>query len=317
MRIRITIFLLIGWYAMNAQQQPLLTQFMYGKSTINPAFAGVNDAAEIGMFLREQWLGLKGAPSYQVLSFETPIAYQNSGVGALLQRQSIGVSSQISLQAQYAYHIRFGRQSLLSMGMQAGVENTRINFNDPDIYLYDGLSEDELLVQATSSGNGFIVGAGLYYSDSRNYIGLSVPTLYALVIGDDESLLNYHNRRQVNLMGGHSFTLDKQSELLVQFHSRYVRNFPFNLELNANWIYNENVETGLSYRLASGYQSNLYKSVSATFGFRILKQSFLTLSYDYDFTRLRAVQWGSLEVGARYQFDQKKIVNPGINPRFF
>lgn len=304
-------------YMVNGQQQGMLSQFMYGKSTINPAYVGLEGAAELGAFSRSQWLGFEGAPAYQIFTVDGPVYDQNSGLGLLLQRQTIGISRFTSAQAQYAYQLKFDKDRLLSLGLQAGVENFSFNYNDPDLYVYDGVTEDAALVNASAVGNSFIVGTGIFLRLRNDYFGLSIPTIFAAPFGNVDEEIKTGKRFQISLMAGHEFTIDESKKWIIQAYGRHVSGLPLNLDLNSNFIINNDYELGLSYRLASGFTSNLYKSISFTAGFRLFRQGFFSISYDYDLSKLQAVQWGSLELGARYQFNKKQIINPGINPRFF
>ncbi|MCB0645737.1 MAG: PorP/SprF family type IX secretion system membrane protein [Saprospiraceae bacterium] len=301
----------------NAQQQGMLSQFMYGKSTVNPAYVGLEGAPEIGAFYRSQWLGFDGAPGYQLFTVDGPVYGQNNGLGLLLQRQTIGISRFTSAQAQYAYQLKFDKDRLLSLGLQAGVENFSFNYNDPDLFVYDGVTEDAALVNASAVGNSFIVGTGIYLRLKNDYFGVSAPTIFSTPFGNEGEPFKTGKKFQLSFMAGHEFTIDKNKKWIIQAYGRHVSGLPINLDINNNFIINNDYEFGLSYRLASGFTSNLYKSLSFTAGFRLFEQGFFCISYDYDLSKLQAVQWGSLELGARYQFNKKQIINPGINPRFF
>lgn len=307
--------LVLSIFRVDAQQLGMLTQFMYGKSTINPAFVGIERAPELGIFMRQQWIGLDGAPSIQILSFDTPFSREDNGAGFILQRQKLGVNSTTRLMGQYAYKIRLANKGFLSMGLQAGLENFRLNYNDPDLYIYDGLIEDPTLVNGTFSHNAFVLGLGIYYRGRKSYFGISAPTIYTQSFSEEE--IRSKSQKQISIMGGYLMNLTPRHELIIQGHSKYVPEWPINFEFNANLVTEDTYECGLSYRLSSGFTSNLYKAVALTLGVKILEQTFVSLSYDYDLSRLQAVQWGSIELSARYQIKRKEVINPGINPRFF
>ena len=63
--VGILFFLITCAVAVSAQQEQLYTQFMYGKLTFNPAYAGSNEHMAIGLLHRTQWAGINGAPTTQ------------------------------------------------------------------------------------------------------------------------------------------------------------------------------------------------------------------------------------------------------------
>ncbi len=70
-----------------AQQDPLFTQYMFNNLYMTPAFAGVDGVTRLSAIHRSQWLGYQssfgdgGAPTTQMVSFNTPIYKLRSGAG--------------------------------------------------------------------------------------------------------------------------------------------------------------------------------------------------------------------------------------------
>jgi type IX secretion system PorP/SprF family membrane protein len=69
----IILFILLGTFSGNAQQDPQYTQYMYNTEVVNPAYAGSREALAFGLLLRTQWVGLEGAPKTGTFTVSSPI----------------------------------------------------------------------------------------------------------------------------------------------------------------------------------------------------------------------------------------------------
>jgi type IX secretion system PorP/SprF family membrane protein len=56
-----------------AQQVPMYSQYIMNGFLINPSFAGRDGYTTVNLTVREQWVGLAGAPSTYAASFQTRI----------------------------------------------------------------------------------------------------------------------------------------------------------------------------------------------------------------------------------------------------
>ena len=68
-----TIVLLAGLQAVHAQQDPQYSQYMFNQMVLNPAYAGSKEALSSSLILRNQWVGLDGAPKTITFSSHAPI----------------------------------------------------------------------------------------------------------------------------------------------------------------------------------------------------------------------------------------------------
>ena len=56
-----------------AQQVPMYSQYIMNGFLINPSFAGSDGYTTVNLTVREQWVGMAGAPSTYAASFQTRI----------------------------------------------------------------------------------------------------------------------------------------------------------------------------------------------------------------------------------------------------
>src|SRR6202000_1527502 len=101
MIVALGLVTLHGW----AQQDPMLTQYMFNQLLINPAYAGSKDYASASLLYRDQWASYKGAPNTLVGSLHGPLVNRRVGLGLELTADKIGVTTQYDAYANYAYHI--------------------------------------------------------------------------------------------------------------------------------------------------------------------------------------------------------------------
>ena len=57
----------------NAQQKPHYTQYTVNPYIINPALAGIDNYTDLKMSVRDQWVGINGAPMTTYLTIQGPI----------------------------------------------------------------------------------------------------------------------------------------------------------------------------------------------------------------------------------------------------
>ena len=64
-----------------AQQVPLYQQYIYNPFVYNPAYAGSDDAANVYLIHRSQWLNMPGQPITTAITFDGPIKPKKIGLG--------------------------------------------------------------------------------------------------------------------------------------------------------------------------------------------------------------------------------------------
>ena len=82
--------LLVAMTEMKAQQDPMVTKYMFNSLAFNPAYAGSNDHLTLGLLHRSQWVGIDGAPTTQWLFAHSPLKNERVGVGINLTNDLIG-----------------------------------------------------------------------------------------------------------------------------------------------------------------------------------------------------------------------------------
>ena len=106
-----TLLIVMSGITVRAQQDAQFTQYMLNNLYITPAYAGVEGVTQLTAIHRSQWAGYQssfgdgGAPTTQLVSFNTPIYKMKSGFGAYVSNDQLGPQNNLEAQAMLAYHL--------------------------------------------------------------------------------------------------------------------------------------------------------------------------------------------------------------------
>jgi type IX secretion system PorP/SprF family membrane protein len=307
------------------QQQRLYTMFMFNKLALNPGYAGYHQNGCLTGIYRGQWLGLEGAPESQILSFQTGFGGKNDsdnpagagiGFGVSLSRETIGISSQTTLDGIYAYRITLG-PGVLSLGAQASIRDMSVDYTDPSIMAVEDLTFDQGIDLGKDSRFVANFGAGAYFYTDRFYFGLSAPRMMNSDIDFEENnLFIAREDRHWYAMTGTVLPLNFSLDLVPQVLMRYTPAAPLDFDINASIVWKEDYTLGLTYRTGGG-REDIGESLDIILAAKIARGLLIGVSYDLTLSELRKHSSGSLEVTLRYCFRETPRQGEYINPRYF
>lgn len=286
--------------AAGAQQQASYTQYMFNGMVINPGYIGSHDALSFSLVGRWQWLGMEGAPNTQTLSVHSPIRSKNMGVGLQVSRDEIAVTTSSTVMGGYAYKISVGG-GFLSMGLQGGVQMYNANYSEAYTLSTDPTFQDSY--SATRPN----FGTGLFYYNSVFYAGFSIPELLNnKVESKGQSVLT--QRRHYFWSGGAVFALSPSVKMKPNFLIKAVDGAPLSVDYNLNFLLQEILWLGVSYRAP--------ESVSFLVEFNVNRRFRLGYAMDYilDATISQATQT-SHELMLNYKINLVK--DQVVTPRYF
>ncbi|MEO9869147.1 PorP/SprF family type IX secretion system membrane protein [Ekhidna sp.] len=305
--ILIVLIVLMAFLA-KAQHQAMFTQYMFNVTAINPAAVGSHETLSLTALVREQWVGIEGAPSTQTLALHAPLSQDRIAAGLLVMRDRIGVSSQTAAFAAGAYRILFPK-STLSMGLQLGFsaynsDLASLNPNNPNA---DGSINQ-------NARNSFLpnIGAGFYYYTDRLYAGVSAPLLLNNFVEDGFGDINAENNRpdlERHYFGiiGYVFDLSPSVKFRPSSLIKMVEGAPIEFDFNANFLFDDVLWLGASYRS--------FDSISALLEIQISDPLRIGYAYDFTISDLGQFTSGSHELMVNYRFSFKK--DRIITPRYF
>lgn len=286
-----------------AQQDSQYTNYMYNTVNVNPAYAGSRGVMSIFGLHRTQWVGLDGAPVTNTVSLNTPINNSNFGLGISFVNDRIGPSDENAISADISYSIQTSDTYKLSFGIKAtanllNVDYTKLNIYDPTDVQFQNNIDNKF------SPN---IGAGVYFHSDKLYAGLSVPNFLETQHFDDNVSATAKERMHYYLIGGYVFDLTENIKFKPAFLSKVVNGAPLQLDLTANFMFNEKFVLGAAWRWDA--------AVSGLVGFQATSNWFIGYGYDAETTKLANYNSGSHEIFLRYEFKGKS--EKVVSPRFF
>lgn len=278
-----------------AQHYPAFSQYVLNGLAINPAYAGRNDALDVTLSHRTQWVGYSGAPMTTAFSLSTPLRKKAISIGISALNDRLGATNNQLINAIYSYRIRVGNYKL-SFGLQNGVSIKKTNWDQ----LTRNDQQDILLNGQSLITTSFISGAGIYFYDRSLFAGVSMPYL----VNTANKIFLKENPILIN--AGYLVSLTPDHSLKPSFLVKIIPGSPVQADLNLSYYYKKRFGAGFSYRTG--------ESIVFIGEFGVNDQLKICYSYDCGLNRLKNYNYGSHELLIRYYFGY--AIN-AKNPRAF
>ena len=283
-----------------AQYIPILSQYMFNDMALNPANTGNQDGLSIFANYRAQWVGFPGAPTTQTFSIHSPLKNTNSAVGLQCFADQIGMNRNTGIFGSYAYRINL-KQARLSIGLSGGVtlmksRNSQLEVND---------QADALLV---NSPLGVLpdFSFGVSWNTKKYFASFSLPMFLGHVYsGTKFKVRNDIHDYNFMLGGGYAFELSDGKKIKPSLLVKYKVGARPQVDINVMANIHPIVEVGLSYRTE--------ESVIALCKIKPTNQLSIMYSFGMPLTAISYRQFGSHELGVRYNFIYKTQIS---SPRY-
>lgn len=294
------------------QQRSHYTQYILNNYILNPALSGIENYTDVKLSVRDQWVGLNGAPRTVYATVHgpigkkdwktTPTSYQvpgenprgnaywesytasepHHGVGMSVVNDKTGNFNRFTANLSYAYHLGLTPRTNLSAGFAAGVTSVSLNADGKAFF---GTNPSD-----PATGNGAVgelrkikpdLNVGLWLYSADYFVGLSaqqvIPQKLAFV--DDASFEKTGKLvPHIFLTGGYRFLLNDDvnaiPSVMVKYISGAFKN-DYQAEVNLKLQYRDLLWVGGSYRQFDGYAAMVGLNVGNTFN----------VGYSYDFTK--------------------------------
>lgn len=281
-----------------AQQDKLLTHFMYDRMSVNPGETGLDEGICATSVYRNQWDKVNGAPNSAVLNVAANMnRFFPGGIGISFFHDAIGFSRQNNVLLNYSYPINLGNIGVLGAGVGVGMMSYAMN----PTWIPPQTLQDPSLPGSDFSAINLDLNFGLYLKGRNFYAGLSSTHLSESEILSTSTFgLNpagYSTARHYYMMGGYKmkdvgpgaldFNLMMRTDLVkysVDINSRY-------------FIKKDNNEigyAGLTYRTSD--------ALGIMLGYNAFKNFTCGYSYDITLNKLSSISRGSHEFFVRYCF---------------
>lgn len=302
------------------QQRPHYTQYVLNNYILNPALSGIENYTDVKLSMRDQWVGLDGAPKTYYLSVHGPLGkndYRTSatsyrvpgenprgkaywetytaaephhGVGLTIVNDKTGLYNRFTANATYAYHLGLNARTNLSAGFAAGI--SRISYDRSKAKMVD--PTDPLVMQNATEINKIRpdLAFGLWLYSADYFIGVSGQQIIPQKVkfSDDASFAGSRLIPHIFATAGYRFLVNDDINAIPSIMVKYVNGSPTNpqFDFNIKMQYRDLMWAGASYRLKDGYAAMVGLNVGNTFN--------VGYSYDFTTTNLNTVSRGTHEL---------------------
>ena len=246
---------------LQAQQKPHYTQYVVNPFVINPAITGIDNYTDLKMSVRDQWVGIKGAPMTSYLTIHGPIGkkdYRTSstsfripgqnprgqyywenytaaephhGIGMTIMNDKTGSFNFFSATASYAYHLGINPTTNLSGGFSAGITTVSL---DRSVHDFDGNGTGNDVDPATASGISQALrkirptmSAGLWLYSRDYFAGFAIqqviPQTYDFVDNNTAILTKSRFIPHLFLTAGYRFLLTDDINAIPSIMVKYIK----------------------------------------------------------------------------------------------
>jgi len=297
---------LVGYGAF-AQQDVQLTHYMYDKLSVNPGFAGLNNAI-CGTFIgRYQWVKFDGSPRTGLLNVHMPVNVLRGGLGLTYYYDQLGFETNNIARLHYSFHKSIGIGTL-GIGAAVGVISKNINAQwiTPDGTPW----EDDGSISAQSSNDiAPDFSFGVFYQANNLWMGLSSTHLSQSDMKD----IHIKTARHYWIMAGYNLDITPEWQLRPSLLAKSDA-ASTQIDVNVSVLFKRMVWAGVSYRIADAFAPMIgYQT-------QVGNDGLLKIGYSYDVTTSKLSNYsnGTHEIMLNYCFnlDRPEPIQKYKNPRF-
>ena len=282
-------------YDARAQQQPVTDLYLFEGLTINPAFAGSQVQFSTTAIHRDQWVNFPGSPITDMFSVHSGFFNSKLGVGVMFTNDQIGIHNDLGLYGSFAYRI-IANDFVFSMGLQAGFNNIRTDFNKLNLK-----DQSDLLLNGLVQAWNPNFGVGFYLNNDDSFIGLSVPYLINSSALDVEGVLSEAKRYRYYYLYGGTTLLKSNRNFQVKPSAllRFQEGAPITFDVTLAIVMYETLKFGTNYRLND--------HLSFLFELELIEQLHLGYAYEYTLSDIAQYSQGTHELMLNFRFKVDRI----------
>ncbi|MDG2330620.1 MAG: type IX secretion system membrane protein PorP/SprF [Flavobacteriales bacterium] len=299
------LFSLIGI----AQNQYHMSQFMLHQPFINPAAQASYQTLNGALFYKTQWTGFIGAPKIAGFNINKALGQtKNNSLGFTLVNDQIGVNNTNDLSLNYAYRIKTGAASYLSLGLGASVMLMQSNLGE----VHTITSDDPVFSGNTQTFVMPNFKFGAYFFKDKFYVGFTSPNLLKnrITFGTELEGSTEFDFANVHfyLHSGYQFELKEDLDLMTSVIFKNVSGAPLQVGFNAQLVFNKKFGIGGSYRTSN--------EATVLANYQLIPELRLGYAYDYNFDQIGDYSSGTHEIMLIYNLVNQSQIPIIEVPRF-
>lgn len=303
----------------HSQSDQHFTMFMYNKLLYNPAYAGSRDVTSIIGTYRDQWTSIAGSPKTVNISIDGPVGnymkpFRHVALGLSVTNETLGVETNTSVKAYYAYRIHFDK-SVLSFGLSGGIDLYDADYSKLNLFQQNDPNFQRNINNAALPN----FGAGVYWFGDNFFCSASVPNMLEDYYDKNEAKAQPNDilSREIRgyyVSGGYVYTLNETVKLLPQVLARYAADgdyqLPFSCDFNLSAMFYDRFMVGFTYRTDKSME--FIAHVQATHRLNV------GYAYDYLMSDLQGYAGGAHEIVVGYDIvkDESRYMTPRFVKKF-
>lgn len=292
----------------HAQFRPHYTQYILNNYIVNPALTGIENYIDVKMSMRNQWVGIDGAPktfyatvhgalgkgdfrqnatSFDMIGQNTrgneflpnyTTASPHHGIGFTALNYRTGYINRVTSYATYAYHLGLNETTSLSAGFGLGITSFSIDRTKITLANSSDPSVDETI--ATFKKIKPELNAGLWLYSDKYFVGVSaqqiIPSKLSLIDNaENKSTLVPH----LFATTGYKARISYDVSLLPSVMVRYISNLPIGVDVNLKAQFQDLFWVGGSYRNQDGFAAmlglNFARKIHVSYAYDLNKGQYL------------------------------------------
>jgi type IX secretion system PorP/SprF family membrane protein len=291
------------WIGAFSQQERQVSHYMYDLISINPASAGSSEKISTHAIMRQQWVGIDGAPKSFVLNMDAPFKLfkADHGVGVSIWSDQLGYNKDVDLSLSYAYQFHVGNGKL-GLGLSGSFLNRKLSpkWSVPTSPPFTDPAQDGAIPQGDQNEFLFDMGAGLFYKTEDLYVGISSTHLLEgeFKYKAESTSAGQAKEKMIRhyyMTAGYNLQLSNPAFELLPSVMLQSDGTATKIDLNTTVLYNKKFWVGVTYRVGA--------AVVGMIGIEILNGLKVGYSYDFDTSALSSFSSGSHEVMVGYSFN--------------
>lgn len=315
--ITIAVFILTIQLSVFAQQEPQFSHNMFNQLSINPGYAGLNDAICADLFYRPQWVGFSdngAAAKTMAFNIHMPVPMLYGGLGLSIVNDQIGYYNDIGVRLSYSYHHSFN-SGIIGGGLRFGLYNKGLKdaeWQTPEI----APGQDPAIPDGNVTQTAFNIGFGAFYKsyDDKIQAGFASTQLLEpkLSLADGDSKLKRHYYIYASYKYPVLHNLDIVPSVAIKTDASAAQ-----IDLNILAEYNNWVWGGVSFRPGDAVIPMIGIYPFKTYTIPSLKAIKFGYAYDVTLSDIKNYSSGTHEIFLGYCFTIERPYEPTIyiNPR--
>lgn len=290
-RLIIIVLLFSATVGANAQQLLSSGDYLISDFALSPAYAGstgnIEGFASMGKYLS----GIDGAPVRRAVSINGPLS-TGMGVGVSILNESYGIFNDLSVLAAYSYNYRLTSDVSVTLGLNAGIRDNRLNLNQ-----FSTNDDPVLISEGSIRGVSLDAGFGCFAEIYKAHIGFTAMNLLpSTVENKDQGIEVYSLTKQYRFWASYRYDISRDVKLTPYIVLNQPAASPLHYEVSLLARYKGTAMAGVQYR-TSGYGL----IVGAIY-------DWLAVSYVYGFggTGIYAASTGSHEISLGVRISKSK-----------